>query len=259
MPNINATLSERLHLDTLPALSPEDCPKHPRTAIRVVNADTINAALDLAAAAGPSAGRVAILNLASDKVAGGGWRKGALAQEEALCYRSSLYLSLHKRYYPFDSPFMGLYTRDMVVIRGDMASGHELLADVAPADLPVVSALSVAALRDPGVRKVSVNTPAGAEERLEFARPQDREVTKGKMRLTLRMAASRGHGLLVLGALGCGAFRNPTGEVARCWREVLGESEFSGGWWSGIVFGVLDLRREGNFEIFEETLGGMMV
>lgn len=276
LPNINASFSERLNLDTLSPVSPQNCPRHAPTTIRIVNADTINAALDLAAthssstsSSSPASSRVAILNLASHRVPGGGWRKGSLAQEEALCYRSSLYLSLHQRYYPFDSQFMGIYTPDMVIIRGDMRSGHGLLVpNVAVSDLPVLSCLTIAALRRPEVREVRVQvqttdaaggTQTVTERRAEFARPRDREVTKGKMRLCLRMAASRGHRLLVLGALGCGAFGNPPREVALCWREVLGEVEFRGGWWKGIVFAVLDLKREGNFEVFEEVLGGMQV
>ncbi|KAM0325737.1 hypothetical protein ACHAQA_007037 [Verticillium albo-atrum] len=259
LPNVNASASEALHLATLPALKVSDCPQQPRTTIQVVNADTFNAALDLAEA-NPNEGRVAVLNLASDYRAGGGWLKGARAQEEALCYRSSLYLSLHRRYYPFDHPFMGIYSPDVVIIREDMASGHDLLVpDTGFGDLPVVSVLSIAALRNPTTKRNRVATLAGTEERLEFADTRDRDLTKGKMRLCLRMAGAKHHGLLVLGALGCGAFHNPPGEVARCWREVLGENEFAGGWWKGIVFAVLDTKNEGNFEVFEEILGGMMV
>ncbi|KAF3355377.1 hypothetical protein VDGD_07852 [Verticillium dahliae] len=259
LPHVNASNSEALHLATLPPLKLLDCPQHPRATIRVVNADTFNAALELAEAH-PDGGRVAVLNLASDYRAGGGWLKGARAQEEALCYRSSLYLSLHKRYYPFDHALMGIYSPDVVIIREDMASGHDLLIpDDGLGTLPVVSVLSIAALRNPTTRKVRLQTIAGAEERIEFADPRDRDVTKGKMRLCLRMAAAKSHGLLVLGALGCGAFHNPPGEVARCWREVLGENEFAGGWWTDVVFAVLDTRNEGNYEVFDDVVGGMMV
>jgi uncharacterized protein (TIGR02452 family) len=73
------------------------------------------------------------------------------------------------------------------------------------------------------------------------------------------MAAQKNHGLLVLGALGCGAFANPKEEVAYCWLEVLREQEFQGGWWEEIWFAVLDTRQEGNFEVFERVLGGKMV
>lgn len=265
LPNIQAAKSEALFLETLSPLRASECPKRTptgKTTIRIVNDDSFNAAIELATskASSPASGRVAVLNMASHANPGGGWLRGARAQEEALCYRSSLALSLHRRYYPFKQR-MGLYTPDVVVIRSDMPSGHALLVpDVAPADLPVVSVLSVAALRQPATRRTRGNTAAGAVvERLAYADPAARELTKDKMRLCLRMAARRGHGLLVLGALGCGAFKNPKGEVAACWLEVLREVEFQGGWWEEVWFAVYDRRNEGNFEVFEEVLGGVEV
>ncbi|PNY25770.1 Uncharacterized protein TCAP_04302 [Tolypocladium capitatum] len=265
LPNIQAAKSEALFLDTLPPLKAPECPKRTptgKTTIRIVNNDSFNAAIELAAskASSRASGRVAVLNMASHSNPGGGWLKGARAQEEALCYRSSLALSLHRRYYPFEQR-MGLYTPDVVVIRSDIASGHALLVpDVVPPDLPVVSVLSVAALRHPETRRTRGNTTAGTVvERLMYADPAARVLTKDKMRLCLRMAARRGHGLLVLGALGCGAFKNPKEEVATCWLEVLREVEFQGGWWEEVWFAVYDRRNEGNFEVFKEVLGGVEV
>ncbi|KAJ6445496.1 mitochondrial chaperone BCS1 [Purpureocillium lavendulum] len=265
LPDVQAAKSEALYLDTLTPLKASDCPKRTasgKATIRIVNDDSFNVAIELAAskASTPTSGRVAVLNMASHANPGGGWLKGARAQEEALCYRSSLALSLHRRYYPFKQR-MGLYTPEVVVIRSDMPSGHKLLLpDVKPEDLPVVSVLSVAALRQPETKRVRGNTLAGAvHERLVYADPRSRMLTKDKMRLCLRMAAQRGHGLLVLGALGCGAFRNPKEEVAKCWLEVLRESEFQGGWWEEVWFAVYDKRNEGNFEVFEEILGGQEV
>jgi uncharacterized protein (TIGR02452 family) len=263
LPDIHAAKSEALYLSTQPVLKPSECPRRTasgKTAIKVVNDDSFNAAVSLATSKTPASGRVAVLNMASHVNPGGGWLKGARAQEEALCYRSSLYLSLHKRYYPFKQR-MGLYTPDVVVIRSDMASGHKLLVpDVTPADLPVFSVLSIAALRAPETRKTTVTTAAGdIVEREVFTDAGARQLTKDKMRLCLRMAAHRDHGLLVLGALGCGAFRNPREEVAWCWLEVLQEAEFQGGWWEEVWFAVYDARNEGNFEVFQKVLDGVQV
>ncbi|CAJ0540129.1 Ff.00g073960.m01.CDS01 [Fusarium sp. VM40] len=262
LPNIHASRSEALFYSKLPALKAIDCPRRTpsgKTTIKIVNDDSFNAAISLASSKSPSSGRVAVLNMASHSSPGGGWLKGARAQEEALCYRSSLYLSLHRRYYPWKQR-MGLYSPDVVIIRSDQDSGHNLLVpNVQPSDLPVVSILSIAALRTPDVSNVVVNTPGGSVTEPIFAKPGDRELTKLKMRLCLRMAAQRNHGLLVLGALGCGAFRNPPKEVARCWLEVLKEPEFQGGWWEEIWFAVFDKRGEGNLEIFEEILDGVEV
>jgi len=259
LPHLAPSKSECLHLDYLPPLKAADRPRHnpsDTVTIKVVNDDTFNAAIALAAQAGPDAGRVVVLNMASHVHPGGGWLKGASAQEEALCYRSSLSLSLHKRYYPFKQ-LTGVYSPDVVIIRSDRANGHNLLVpDVPATDLPVVSVVSVAALRKPATETTTVTLDDGKEEtRTVFAKAEDRAMTKEKMRLCLRMAASRGHGLLVLGALGCGAFGNPPEEVAACWLEVLHDTEFSGGWWREIWFAIFDGRNEGNFEIFERVLG----
>lgn len=273
LPDIKADESEIFSLDTLPPLKKEDCPKHKKAIIKVINEDTFNAAIILKdticssqALASPAnssnaqsmslSSRPAVLNLASDTQPGGGWQTGAMAQEEALCYRSSLSLSLHKHYYPWDA-LQGLYTRDVVVIRSSTADGHALLGPVvAAADLPVVSVLSVAAVRRP--KLVDAQSPGGKQRKV-FADGDERVLTKKKMRLALRMAASKGHDCLVLGALGCGAFRNPAEEIADAWKEVLGEVEFAEGWWRAVWFAVLDKTDEGNLEIFEEVLGGIEV
>ena len=276
IPHIHASKSEALFLSTLPPLRAADCPRYrngSKATIRVINQDTFNAAIDLATHSADIAmsddnddddadsGRVAVLNMASHSHPGGGWLKGAMAQEEAMCYRSSLALSLHRRYYPWKQR-MGIYTPDVVVIRSDVPSGHTLLVpDVAPADLPVVSVLSIAAPRCPEVRRIrqTINAGAAVVERTVYADPAVRDLLKDKMRLCLRMAAQRGHKLLVLGALGCGAFRNPRREVAHCWLEVFREAEFQGGWWEEVWFAVYDRKNEGNFEVFEEILGGVDV
>ncbi|KAI0424234.1 hypothetical protein F5Y09DRAFT_147745 [Xylaria sp. FL1042] len=271
LPNAKADTSEKLDIGRVPILDPADCPgftlscdpKLRGTHVRVLNDDTLDAAImmrdSLAEPASTQAGRnqrVAVLNLASDKNPGGGWLSGAMAQEEALCYRSSLALSLHKPYYPWSST-TAVYTRDVVIVRSSMSSGHRLLIPETPvAQLPVVSIISVAAIRRPALR-TTPETPGHTSRHrpTSFKYPADRQLTKNKMRLTLRIAARERHDLLVLGALGCGAFKNPPEEIAQCWAEVLDEVEFRGGWWREIWFAVLDTKNEGNFDIFNRVLG----
>ncbi|KAF6784038.1 mitochondrial chaperone BCS1, partial [Colletotrichum sojae] len=77
LPHLDATFSESLHLSELDPLRTSKCPCHtPRARVRIVNADSLNAAIELAAQR-PDGGRVAVLNLASDIHPGGGWLKGA--------------------------------------------------------------------------------------------------------------------------------------------------------------------------------------
>jgi uncharacterized protein (TIGR02452 family) len=270
LPHVKADSSEKLEIDHVPSLDSTHCPgftlsSDPQlrgTYVKVLNEDTLDAAIIMseslaeAATAQPDRNqRVAVLNLASDKNPGGGWLSGALAQEEALCYRSSLALSLHKPYYPW-SPSTAVYTRDVVIVRSSMSSGHRLLVPQMPAiQLPIVSAISVAAIRRPALRTIPEPSEHDVHHRrATFKYPADRQLTKKKMRLALRIAAREKHELLVLGALGCGAFRNPPEEVATCWSEVLGEAEFRGGWWREIVsrFGVID-QDNNNYLVPRET------
>ncbi|KAK2804177.1 hypothetical protein FQN50_006719 [Emmonsiellopsis sp. PD_5] len=248
-----------------PRLAQKFCPGFPRTAIRIHDADTYDTAIGLAECAKFITVRdqkpVCVLNMANAHNAGGGWKRGALAQEEALCYRSSLSFTLKLRYYPI--PETGaIYSPTVLVIRANMnEGGHKLLDLSRPERVPVVSVISVAALCVPEVVARSVE---GMGTREVFKNPEDREVTKEKMRVILRTAAVNQHRRLVLGALGCGAFQNPKEEVADCWAEVFQEREFSGGWWESVIFAVMDDRGEGedgdgNFGVFYRRLNGMMV
>ncbi|MCW4126853.1 TIGR02452 family protein [Prevotella copri] len=55
---------------------------------------------------------------------------------------------------------------------------------------------------------------------------RDAEITKNKMRTILRIGLLHGHDSIVLGAFGCGAFRNPPRSIARLFHEVIDETEF---------------------------------
>jgi uncharacterized protein (TIGR02452 family) len=193
--------------------------------------------------------------MANAQRGGGGWLKGALAQEESLCYRSSLSFTLKRHFYPL--PDAGaIYSASVLILRESLAAGHGLLDISRPQELPVISVVSVAAVRDPEV-------VGGQGEFGRYRFMKVRAVMKEKMRVVLRVAATRGHRELVLGALGCGAFGNPRGEVVACWREVFAEPEFRGGWWEKVIFAVMEeggeKEGEGNFGVFWRGLNGVEV
>ena len=269
LPEIDAAQSTVHKLDDLAALQPSKCPGFTLAngsigfTSEVVNDDTLDTAISLSKESATSDARVVILNLASERSPGGGWLGGALAQEESICYRSSLAFSLHRRYYPLGDT-SAIYTPHCVIIRDAFGAGHELIKNRPADELDVVGVISVAAIRRPETSRAQKISGGEIAERDIFAKAADRDLTKAKMRLTLRVAAAEGHTKLVLGALGCGAFRNPTEDVALCWREVLGEDEFRG-WFERIVFAVLDKGSDGNnagragvgnFGMFATILGG---
>ena len=68
---------------------------------------------------------------------------------------------------------------------------------------------------------------------------QAKAVMKARMRLSLAIFASQQETHLILGAYGCGVFRNDPVEIAKWWRGLL-EDEGYGRFFDEIVFAVLD-------------------
>lgn len=235
------------------------------TRIRVYNMDTLDAAAELRRQAMEEAGprrnrRPAVLNFANARQPGGGWWNGAVAQEEAMCYRSTLAYSLHQEDYPL-RPLEGIYSSRVAVLRHNMESRHAWITNrtlLSPATvrelLPWYSALTVAAIYKPETQSATIGW--SRRQVRVFAYNEDRQLTKDKMRLALHMAAMHGHDMLVLGAFGCGVYKNPPWDVAQCWLEVLREY---GPRWQCVWFAVYDPHGQGNFRTFEEVLDGRTV
>jgi uncharacterized protein (TIGR02452 family) len=191
--------------------------------------------------------------------AGGGFKNGALAQEEALCYRSSLFFTLKIAFYPLKDKAT-IYSPTVLVIRDSLAKGHNFLDVRTPAALPVISVVSSAALYRPNLDSASPKDGSTSGEKV-YSRKEDADMMKDKIRSILRTAIKNKHRKIVLGAFGCGAFNNPAKLVASFFKEVFAESEFCGGWFEDVVFGVLDQGTSGshNFKVFENELGGVAV
>ncbi|KAH0603781.1 uncharacterized protein H6S33_007440 [Morchella sextelata] len=209
----------------LPYCDPEG-PGYPGTRIRVVDGDTFNVALSLGQVMSDPL-PVLVLNLANARTAGGGWLTGSMAQEEELCYRSTLSATLTPAFYPLP-PVSAIYSPEVIVFRTSVRSNHSIIPRH---EHKRVSVLSMAAQYAPAL--TPTNPP-------KYAVPADRILMRDKIRLLLRVAAHMGHTRLVLGALGCGVFMNPSAEVAEIFLEVFLEAEFTGGWWRDVVFAVLD-------------------
>ena len=166
-----------------------------------------------------------LLNMANRHTPGGGVINGARAQEESLFRQSNLCVSLYQfdEYhagllglplgngrYPMDRDTGGIYSGHVTFFRTSSRKGDALVET--PFECAVVS---VAAINRPDL------TPDG--------RLVDWAVvaTKKKIRTMLRIGLLHGHDAIVLGAWGCGAFRNPPEHMARLFHEVLEEDEFA--------------------------------
>jgi len=241
--------------------------------VRVVNADSFDCAEQLTREGKQN---VAVLNMASSTTPGGGYLSGAGAQEEALCRRSSLYLSIRRQrnFHPIPDQG-GIYSPDVLVFRTNDDDGCKLL----PEDARWwTSVISVAAIRNPRLkqrhpREIDDFPWAIHEEWVyrgrggtaakylgeeDYARQEDRQDTAERVRTMLRIAAMEGRKNLVLGAFGCGAFHNPPSAVAYVFYGVLKEAEFRGRF-EGIWFAVIERRGTDNYAIFKFVLDGLVI
>ncbi|KAI9791782.1 MAG: hypothetical protein M1833_001341 [Piccolia ochrophora] len=223
--------------------------EQPGVPISVIDMDTFDAALQMGLGPDPLDTKpIAVLNNANQFQAGGAWLRGATAQEEQLCFRSSLISTLKSRFYPMKD-ISGIYSPTVVIFRDGATCGYTL-TDASLKDLPIVSVLSVAA---DDRRRMTRGSP------VPYKYPEERALMKAKIRIVLRMAAVSGNRRLVLGALGCGVFAHPPAEVAKCFKDVFQEVEFSGGWWRAVTFAILSGKNKTNFNSFKQELEGCVV
>ncbi|GAB2863243.1 TIGR02452 family protein [Actinocorallia aurea] len=156
---------------------------------------------------------VAALNFASAKNPGGGFLRGAHAQEEALARASALYPTLRR----FQAEFYDAHRA-----AGDARYSDRMIYSPA---VPVFREESGALLEEP-YEVAFLTSPAPNRGAL----PPDVDVS-ALLRLraakVLSLAASEGHERLVLGAWGCGVFRNDPAEVAAVWADLL-DGPFAG-------------------------------
>lgn len=226
------------------------------TQISVLNVDCILATRDLV----EQGYNPAVLNMASLYHPGGGVLQGSSAQEEDLCRRSTLAISLYQfslpggRYgdladmvsvkrraerYPMDNTYGGIYSPDITFFRGTRDEGYVLLDE--PFKAAVIS-----------VASLNYNPKHGHNQLDNGNIPEaDKPVLKEKIRTILRIGTLKKHDSLVLGALGCGAFCTPPAQMARLFHEVLDESEFQGRF-KKIVFAIIDSPSSNNFQPFSK-------
>jgi uncharacterized protein (TIGR02452 family) len=225
--------------------------------------DTLQAAHDIFRTM-KSAEKIGVLSMASELRPGGGFISGANSQEESLCMRTTLYASLHERFYRL--PELGcVFTPDVCVYRGWYDT--RLLSD---GDQPTTTTLVATELNPTSqwwfVDVISCAAVRGPEvdEHDRYTEPTQRDLMREKIKRLLRTAVIKGCRRLVLGAFGCGAFGNPAGEVAELFRRVLMGRDGSGmgknggefvGCFDEVVFAIKGGRRE-TFERFQDVFAG---
>lgn len=193
-----------------------------------------------------------VLNMASYHTPGGGCFKGSGAQEEDLCRRTTLGYSIFKyseessqhfgdQYvsgvYPLGGTSKCIWSEHVTVLKDSRENQYKYLKN--PFE---ISVLSIPAYR---------HTTDGYSE-------SEISDWHEKIRAIFRMSAINSKKNLVLSAFGCGAYKNDPWIIAKIFKDVLGEPEFSG-LFDEIHFAILDKnildgKETNNYNIFSKIL-----
>lgn len=167
-----------------------------------------------------SLGKVAVLNFANPENPGGGVQNGAMAQEECLCRSSNLYPCLcdkrvfdefylyHRNLRSFFYSDRLIYTKGVTAFKDDsdvpqlMPENEWFQVDVITCSAPYIA------------RRKYTNQAAL------------KELFKSRIKNIFEAALDNGAEVLVLGAFGCGAFKNPPEIVAKAFHEVIEENAY---------------------------------
>ncbi len=202
-------------------------------------------------------GKVAVLNLASRSNPGGGVHWGAGAQEE-YCFRCSDYFRSLYQYedygcqygvarseesYPMDRNFGGVYSPGVTIFRGTEAEGYPFIENPWQ-----VNFIAVAGINNPH----TVTLQDGRAWMTEHMAA----ITRNKIHTILNIAIDNEIDILVLGALGCGAFHNPPHHVALLFKEIFAEPAYAHAF-KKVVFAIKkdhNSRKTELARIFEEII-----
>ncbi|RZJ56116.1 MAG: TIGR02452 family protein [Flavobacterium sp.] len=188
-------------------------------------------------------GKICVLNFASAKNPGGGFLGGASAQEESLARSSNLYETQikEKTMYDFNknrssflySDYM-IYSPNVLFWNDDNGDYFEkpLVADIITAPAP--------------------NKGAMLQHNRKEEIAETEEIFKKRMNKVLAIALKQKSDTLILGAWGCGVFRNEPKEVANLFKAVI-EEKYSGAF-KKIVFAIFDnSEKKANFKVFDDA------
>ncbi len=165
--------------------------------------------------------KVCVLNFASARHAGGGVKTGASAQEECLCRCSTLYFVISEEntvknfHHKHNSMIMRgqmdltynddcIFSPDIVVFKSDDGA-YKYLSEDKQYKVDVITCAA------PNLNRLYTGI---TESKL-------RDIHEKRARRILDVAKSENEEVLVLGAFGCGAFRNLPEIVAEVWAKVL--------------------------------------
>jgi len=195
----------------------------PKDNIIVENIDTIGALCKY------NIGKTAIINMASAKRPGGGVRNGSKAQEEGLFRCSNLHFLIDSGFYPLQES-EGLYTTNATFFK-DFNYNY-----MKPITCDVIT-----------VAAHNLNN-------VEIDKGNYVESTKQKIRLMLEMCVDNDINNIILGAWGCGVFKNDPKQMSIFFHEILIEEGYSG-LFDKVIFAIINDHNsvDNNYTKFKST------
>lgn len=178
-----------------------------RCVIRVFECSTIRAAIECHNEHPRS--KICALNFANSIKPGGGYLNGRNAQEECLCRQTLLYPTLDRSYMYSENKRKGsrpeasdimIYSPNVIVIRDD--------------DYKMIKSFKIDVISSPAVDNRNGNIR------------NSEEIMLNRIRKIVMVAASKRVDVLILGAFGCGVFKNDPTTIARIFHKVLVEEGY---------------------------------
>lgn len=206
--------------------------------VKVTNKDTFSAALDMSRYY--SLGEIAVLNFANPVNPGGGVKYGAMAQEEDLCRKSTLYVSLKSEsvseFYQFHKKECDCFSSHSIIVSPNVEVFRSYNNDLLPYTFSV-AVISCAAPIFDGTKKKS------------YSYDEYTSLLYERIMSILSICEKMGYTKLVLGAWGCGSFSNDPKLMAKLFYKAL--CQFNGAF-KEIEFAVFGGAI--NFDSFHEVM-----
>jgi TIGR02452 family protein len=203
--------------------------------------------------------QVCVLNFASATNPGGGVVSGSSAQEECICRCTTLYpcLSTKMMWDVFYAPHRQtasplhnddcIYTPNICVFKSDTNFPEPLLQE----KWWSVNILTCAA---PNLRERPNNrmNPYAGDTATKITHEELEELLTTRIRRIFEIAAANKNEILILGAFGCGAFRNPPEITAKVFNKVMKDYLC---YFDTIEYAVYHTERElANYEAFQKII-----
>lgn len=176
-------------------------------------------------------GKTAVLNFANPHNAGGGVKNGAMAQEECLCRSSNLYpclltIEAQEQYYNYNKNNTDYFFSDRIIYSENITvfkNDNDIPVLMPEEDWFCVSIITCAA---PYIAEAKYTNEIVLKELL-----------KKRIKNIFEAALDNDIKILVLGAFGCGAFKNPPEVVAAAFHETIDENGYKK-WFNKIIFAI---------------------